>query len=180
MTKLTDFISTQTAGLGASGAPASRRRRPRRGTGVFRGVLGDQRKARLQFATWVKQRDPALYARALSHAQQGSGPIGTPTAIEGLGVASDFWSKFTEGLTQLATASIALKAQRQILATNIERAGQGLPPIDMSAGAPVIRTQVSVDPATAARLQEGAAAGVMRFLPWIIGGVAGFMLLRKR
>jgi hypothetical protein len=137
--------------------------------------LRDQRKARLQFATWVKQRDPALYAQALARAKQAA-----PADVAGLGVASDFWGKFTEGLTQLATASVALKAQRQVLDTNIQRAQQGLPPIDMSAGAPVIRTQIGVDPATAARLQEGAASGVMRLLPWALGGVAAFMFLRRR
>jgi hypothetical protein len=177
MTQLTDMLTQRINGLGASGASAARRRRPRRNAGASRGglALGDQRKARLQFATWVKQRDPALYARAIEAAKSAS-----PEAVSGLGLASDFWTKFTDGLTQLATASIALKSQKAILDTNIARAQQGLPPIDMSAGAPVIRTQIGVDPATAARLQEGATAGVMRLLPWAIGAVAGFMLLKGK
>jgi hypothetical protein len=145
--------------------------------------------ARLQFATWLKQTNPALFDKAIRAAEKNTrvamgdydidgnldAAPATPTTTQ-----PSFWSRFTDGLTQLATASIALRAQRAVLNTNIQRAEQGLPPISMESGAPVIRTQIDVSPQVASRLQQTAAEGTQKLL--LFGGLAAaaFFLLRGR
>ena len=50
------------------------------------------------------------------------------------------------------TAYLTLENQKDILALNIERAKMGQPPLDAATTAPIIRTQVDIDPELAKSL----------------------------
>lgn len=128
--------------------------------------------ARIQFVDWLKENFPDLARAAISHAENGSvltnglGQMGPPAPSGG-----SFWQKLAAGATALGTTYLALKNQREALRINLERAKQGQPPIDMGAAAPVIKTQVDIDPALARRLVSDAGAGLNRTL-LMVGGLA--------
>lgn len=132
--------------------------------------------ARLQFATWLKRENPELFRRAMAMAERQTPALGDTAPV----AAPSFWSKFADSLTNLATAAFALKSQKAILQTNIQRAQQGLPPVSMEQGAPVVRTQIDVTPEVATRLQESAAEGTRKLL--LYGGLAAaayFLFMRR-
>jgi hypothetical protein len=176
MSKLTSLLSSQIHGIDDPDY-----------TEIDPAQLNRKTLARFQFATWLKNTNPELFAAALEHAEkwrkQWASTSGDPGALSGLGADSEpasFWSKFSEGLTSLATGVLAYKTQKQILDANIQRADQGLPPIDMAAGAPVVRTQIDISPEIAARLQESGMEAVKKVL--LYGGIAlgaVFLLTRK-
>ena len=64
----------------------------------------------------------------------------------------------------LGTTYLSLQAQRDTMKINIARAEQGLPPIDPGAAAPVIRTQVDIDPGLARDLASNIGSGLNRGL----------------
>jgi hypothetical protein len=176
MSKLTSLLSSQINGLGDSSNV------------VFDpDALSSKKRARFQCATWIKATNPELYQAALNHAEswrkKWAAAQGDPGTLSGLGADSEpssFWAKFSEGLTSLATGVLAYKTQKQILEANIDRANQGLPPIDMAAGAPVVKTQIDLSPEVAARLQETGLEAVKKVL--LYGGlaVAGIFLLTRK
>lgn len=133
-------------------------------------------KARLMFATWVKKRHPALYEKAFKET--------VATEVSGIGEAQEtgksFWQKVTESLTSLGTGYLTYKNQKDMLELNIKRAEQGLPPLDAGATAPVVRTQIDVEPEIADRLSAGIGAGLQKSL--LIGGaaLAAILLLKKK
>ncbi len=99
------------------------------------------------------------------------------TAVE----EKSFWEKFTEGAIAVGTSWLVLENQKDMLKLNIARAEQGLPPIDPATTAPVIRTQVSIDPATAAALASNVGSSMNRGL-LMMGAVAlvvMFFVMRK-
>lgn len=137
-----------------------------------------QAQARIQFVAWLKEFNPALAAAAISHAETvtrtdepfffgsraGLGQIPTASVETG----GSFWEKITTGAMALGTTYLTLRAQRDAMKINIARAEQGLPPIDPATAAPVIRTQVDIDPALAQRLASNVGSGLNRAL--LIGG----------
>ncbi len=130
--------------------------------------------ARILFANWLMETNPYLYEKAIAYAKRSP-------QLSGLGAADkSFWQKFTEGAAALGTTYLSLKNQRDAMKINLERAKMGQPPIDMATSAPVIRTQVSVDPNTARELMSGVGAGVNKTL--LFGGAAalGLMLYLKK
>ncbi len=120
--------------------------------------------ARIAFADWLMETNPYLYQKAIEYAKR-------PAQLSGLGEKDkSFWQRFTEGAAALGTTYLSLKNQRDAMAINLERAKMGQPPIDMATSAPVIRTQVSVDPNTARELMSGVGSGLNKTL--LLGGAA--------
>ncbi len=125
--------------------------------------------SRVQFADWLREKHPDLYEKAIAYAKGAKAP-------PGLGAEEQsFWQKFTEGAAALGTTYLSLKNQRDAMKINVERAQQGLPPIDTAVGAPVVRTQVSIDPAIARQLASTAGEGINKML--LFGGAALIALL---
>ncbi len=92
-----------------------------------------------------------------------------------------FWQKFTEGALAVGTSYLTLKNQKEILELNIERAKLGQPPIDAATSAPVIRTQVGIDPQTAEALASNVGSSINRGM-LMVGGIALlvlFFMMRK-
>ena len=91
------------------------------------------------------------------------------------------WEKILDGAVVLGTGLVGLKQQEKLLELNIERAKAGLPPLDAGAIAPVIKTEVAIDPATAAALASNVGSSINRGL-LVMGGVALvvlFFVMRK-
>lgn len=134
--------------------------------------------ARIRFAAWVKEKNPDLFARAI---QQAQGQFNSHSALSGLGEETSFWQKFTAGLTTLGTTYLSLKNQRDAMEINLARAEQGLDPIDAANSAPVVRTQIDMDPALAAKLASTAGEGINKTILMAGGlGLAALLLLKKR
>lgn len=147
--------------------------------------------AKAQFLTWLKDRHPAVFNHALKVAETSKAHFadqtGNPAALAGLGwtMSADggavaepktWWSSLAEGITQAGTAYLAYKGQKANIELNMQRAQQGLAPIDYSAyTAPTLRTQVDVSPEILARLKEGSFNTVLL----VGGGILAFMLFSK-
>jgi hypothetical protein len=145
--------------------------------------------ARAQFATWLKETHPALFQSALRYAEnwreKTAAAQGRPAAISGLGETptgavqeQTFWQKFVEGMTGLATGVLAYKGQKEVLEANIRLAEMGQPPIDVSAGAPTVRTTVDLSPEVLARFQD-AGFTTENLIKWGALGLGAFLLIPK-
>jgi len=132
--------------------------------------------ARLQFATWLQETHPKIYSEAIQHAKKYDAGLGDTEPEK-----KSFWQRFTEGAAALGTTYLSLKNQRDAMEMNLARAQQGLPPLDVSSTAPVVRTQVDIDPALATRLASSAGEGISRTM-MLMGAVAlaAILLLKKR
>lgn len=145
--------------------------------------------ARAQFLTWLKDKNPDLFYRVVNRADSGGDADNMADlppvdfGFRGMGATDDngttWWQRIAEGVTSLGTAVIGFKAQQSVLEANLDRAERGLPPIEMDAAAPVVKTQVALDPEIIQRLQESATAGMSNIL--LFGGLAlgAFLLLKK-
>jgi hypothetical protein len=156
------------------------------------GAVGDEltpkELARAQFLTWLKETHPTVFRAALEHAETAkahfAAQTGNPGALSGLGwtMGADgtavaepksWWSSLAEGITQAGTAYLAYKGQKANIELNLQRAQQGLPPVDYSRyTAPTVRTQVDVSPEILARLREGGMNTML-----LIGGVLAAVLV---
>ena len=138
-------------------------------------ALNRKAKARVQFADWLKENHPAIFARAVKAAEKSQ------ATLQSLGEepAKSFWQKFTEAAAGLGTTYLALKNQRDAMKLNLTRAEQGLPPIDAATAAPVVRTQVDVSPELTERLVSTAGEGINKTLLLAGAAVAAFLFLRK-
>jgi len=133
-------------------------------------------KARLMFATWVRKTHPELYEKVIKET--------AATEVSGIGEAQQteksFWQKITEGLTTVGTSYLTYKNQKDMLDLNIKRAEQGLPPLDAGATAPVVRTQIDLEPEIADRLSAGIGSGMQRALLFGGAALAAILLLKKK
>lgn len=127
--------------------------------------------ARIQFAKWLKVNHPVIFSQAVKAA--------AASQFAGLGETTSFWSKFTTAAAGLGTTYLALKNQRDAMKINLERAQTGLPPIDVAASAPTVRTQVDLSPELTNRLVSTAGEGINKTLLLVGAGVAAFILARK-
>lgn len=152
---------------------------------------------RVQFAAWLKEKMPDVFAVAeeaainqsqrLKAIQAGVGSNGqlggfmdffsapietvkeattaTTTAVKST------WEKLLDGAIAGGTAYLTYQNQKDMLALNIERAKAGLPPVDSATTAPVIRTQVDLDPQLAQDLASNVGSSINRNM-MIFGGLA--------
>jgi len=106
--------------------------------------------------------------------------LSMPTATEATQEKS-LWQKLLDGAVTIGTGLVGLKQQEKLLELNIERAKQGLPPLDTGAVAPVIKTEVAIDPATAAALASNVGASLNKNMLMLAGValVVMFFVMRK-
>ncbi len=106
--------------------------------------------------------------------------IEIPTVTEAAQEKS-LWEKIIDGVVTVGTGLVGLKAQEKLLELNIERAKAGLPPLDSVAAAPVIRTQVELDPALARDIVSNVGGTITKNM-MLFGGIALvilFFVMRK-
>lgn len=153
------------------GLAANPLRTPRRG--VPRGTI--KADPARKFLHWVKFTHPALYADAERRSgmaglgQDAKTKLPTATAIT---EQPGPFQRFLSTITSLAPSYIQARSQQQLLEVQLDRARQGLPPLNASQYAPAV--QLSVDPAMYTPQLEALK-------PWLLyGGLAlgGFFLFR--
>ena len=152
---------------------------------------------RVQFAAWLKEKMPDVFAvaeqaavnqserlKAMQAGVYGGAQLGgfmdfftapvetikeattaTTTAVKST------WEKLLDGAIAGGTAYLTYQNQKDMLALNIERAKAGLPPVDSATTAPVIRTQVDLDPQLAQDLASNVGSSINRNM-MIFGGLA--------
>lgn len=161
---------------------------PYTGQGPLGADLTGKALARAQFLTWLKQTNPVVFREGLKVAERAKAHFvaqtGNPAALSGVGLSSlgdgttvaeskSWWQSLAEGITQAGTAYLAYKGQKASIDMNLQRAQQGLPPIDYSRyNAPTVRTQVDVSPEILARLREGGTNTLL-----LVGGIAAAALI---
>lgn len=158
------------------------------------------RNPRVQFADWLKRTMPEVFEQAVAQADAQAELVAAKQAgifDTGLGQWEDYtdpwaapttttetrswWEKFTDAIIPIGTSILTLKNQKDMLALNIERAKAGLPPLDPGMTAPVIRTQIDIDPELARRLASNVGSSINKGMLMFgaIAVVALFLFMRK-
>lgn len=128
---------------------------------------------------WVKQNDPYLYQVALAKTKAEAQNLGE-TAPSG------FMANLLDNIQKAGTALLQYKGQKKILDLQVERARQGLPPINAADYAPTIKTQIALDPETMQQAQatgiQMAKDGINSLKPIFFGALAlgAFLMLKRR
>jgi hypothetical protein len=159
--------------------------------------------ARLQFADWLEKAMPQVFQvaaeTASAHAsaqaalfEQKKAQLGelgidwgdiwsAPETVTTTTTDKSFWEKFLDGAIGAGTAYLTLENQKDILALNIERAKMGQPPLDAATTAPVIRTQVDIDPELAKSLMSDVGSSINRNMLIIAGvGLVAILFLGRK
>ncbi len=125
----------------------------------------------------IKRENPVLFARALALTRKETGL----KQLAGLGASEgeSFWDKLSGNLTKLGTTYLTLRNQKEAMEINLERARQGMPPLDIATTAPVVRTQIDLPPDVVNRITSEAGTGLNKIL--LFGGIAviAVMLIKK-
>lgn len=130
--------------------------------------------ARQQFLYWLRGAHPQLYGAAMNYALQNRGMTLGDTSSElsnGATVAASnsIWDKVVEGVSKVGTAYLTYKQQQDLLKVQLERAKNGLSPIDTAEYG--MGVNVGMSQATRSQITQWLLlAGV---------GIGAFMLLRK-
>lgn len=150
-------------------------------------AVADPTAAKVEFLEWLGRAYPealAVMANALEQAETIHGR-GT---INGLGETDQ--KTLVERLVGMAEsvlpAYLQYQQQSDILDVQLDRARQGLPPLNT--GEYAASMQIGLDRETVARIADEAAARARNVvaspLPWIVGGVGAlalvFMMIRKK
>lgn len=192
------FLSTSQssiAGLGQARRPASITGDPTRvarvvklnarqtawGSGRSRRPPSRAERARNEqrFVQMMKKTHPRLYALAKQRAGEppaGLGALGQKTTTTA-DTAGTWFSRFTDTVTSLAPTYLQYQSQKELLQIQLERARQGLAPLETSQYAPAV--QIGLDPAQtrAAIAAAGTRAGEFLTQPMVLAAGAGLLLL---
>lgn len=141
-------------------------------------MTAQQNRARMQFLTWVRTNFPDLYSEAIAQAEG----MTENAKLAGLGEDEQpsFWQKVAGGLTSLGTTYLTLKNQRDAMKLNLERAQQGLPPVDAGVTAPVVRTEIDLPPDVVNKLTAGAGTQVNKVLLFAAVAAGAVWLMQRR
>ena len=135
-------------------------------------IMSGEHLARAQFVTWLQDKHPELLTAVLTKSELGQVKEAPKKSL---------WDKIIDGVTAIGPAYLQYEAQRKMLKLNIDRAKQGLPPLDpdVYGAVPTIRTEVDISPEMAGQLKAGIMGIGMNTLLLIGAGLAVFMLMRK-
>ncbi len=134
-----------------------------------------QNNAALQLALWLKRKYPKLYAASIS--SRGLSGLGdTAPSTSTTPAATTGWLDTLTGmLKQAVPVYLSTYQQKQLIDINIERAKQGLPPVDQSSIAPQVN--VSLPPE---QMNQITSAGKYALIGVGVLGVAFLLSKRKR
>jgi len=121
-----------------------------------------------EFLTWLQENYPETYTATMLEVG-GSGGLQAAHAKPASG--GSWWDKIVGAVETIAPKLIQAKAQRSILKTQLQRARQGLPPLDTRNLSPVIRIQPELPYGTASAMKRYVLPGLA------IGGGLLFLLL---
>lgn len=139
--------------------------------------------AKKQFIKWVKDNDPFLFeiAKKRYQIEQGQNLNGLMDTVTGI------FNSVADTVKNVAPSIIQFKSQKKILDLQLERAKQGLPPIDAAAYTPTVKVAAEITPeneAAAKRIAvetaKTAAQGMQKYMLMGIAGVLVYVLARGR
>lgn len=140
---------------------------------------------------WVRKNDPNVYALAVKRhgLQNGHKNIYGLSAIEEDTIASlsgigDFFTTLSDTVVKVLPKVIDARTTDKVLKAQLKRGEMGLPPLDVSEYAPVLKISPEFNPQTEAAYTriatQSIGSNIGGFLPWIgLGGLALIMLLRR-
>lgn len=159
-------------------------------------------RAALQFMAWLQNFHPDMAqavaenvgeappAGALNQLGESWDMLGQIDPFGGVGVATStktttttgsdngaWYSEVLEFAKQAIPAYLAYDAQKDIMDMNIERAKQGLPPIDPGMTAPQVKVIHQLPPEVQTSINDFKMGG-MNILLWGALAVGGFFLIR--
>ena len=141
----------------------------------------------IAFAKWLQKNDPFLFEVAVKAAE-----LKKAQAVGGLFdfVGDINWSEIgnsvVDTVTKVAPAVVQYKTQAAALKLNMQRAKQGLPPVDTTAYQPTVKIAAEITPENEAAINRIAAQAVndtgaklKSYLPYALGGVGLYLVARK-
>lgn len=155
---------------GAWGVGRSTRRRPSK---------AERARNQQRFVQMIRKTHPRLYAIAKAR-------VGEPPTGAGLGqitkngtteTASSWFSRLTDTLTTLAPTYLQYKSQKELLEIQLQRAQEGLPPLETSQYAPAVQIGLDPEQTREAIAAAGAQAGEFLRQPMVLAAGAGLLLL---
>lgn len=145
-------------------------------------------KSQAQFIEWVKQNQPNIYNVAVKmHAlKNGEMAIHGIVEYEPLGAIAlgSFFSTIADAVGKLAPSLIAAKSQRDIVKVQLERAKQGLPPMNTSDFAPVVKVQTDItsgnEDALTRIATQTADNTLQKYGIYIAGGLVALLFFMRK
>ena len=125
-------------------------------------------KSALDFAAWLRANHPKIYHASVKAADRevavkanglGQATVGPPE----LEAKTGWWETFAQTAAGLGSTYLSLKNQRDQMRINIERAQNGLPPLDI-ASTPIITTEVQLPPQTIEKITASAGTQINKIL----------------
>jgi hypothetical protein len=159
-------------------------------------TVEQQTRAALQFVAWLDKFSPEMAAAVVQRVGEApkNGPLNNLSGLWEMGQfpgedASATSSTKTTGFSfswasdllnvakEVVPAYMAYDAQKDLMAMNIERAKQGLPPIDPGVVAPQVTVVHSLPPEVQTQISAFKMGG-MNILLWGALAVGGFFVVR--
>lgn len=110
-----------------------------------------------EFMNWLLENYPETYTATMLEVGGSGGLQAAHTKPDSGG---GWWNKIVSAVETIAPKLIQAKAQRSILKTQLQRARQGLPPLDTRNLSPVIRIQPELPYGTASAIKRYVLPGL--------------------
>ncbi len=164
-------------------------------------------RAKRALVEWMEQQNPAWMAKAeqiakreiVKQSRLGLTPLiprysqdmnvrtatmgqATPPTVAEEKAEESWLDKLVGAAKDIAPAFIQFKQQKEILDMQVERAKQGLPPLEAAYIAPTVRIQTELSPEMMTTARAGITEGLQKLaIPLLlVGGVALVMMTGKR
>lgn len=143
-----------------------------------------RRKARGRrlFLQWLRRVDPRIYNRAMLRVDINRRVMGRGVGdldLEDQGL-NGLWDDIKGSVSDVIKTGLQMKQQRDLYKLQLARAERGLPPLDASKVAPVIRTQIEIGPETRGQLFSEVGGMLKTYALPIAAGVGALMWIRKK
>ncbi len=117
--------------------------------------------ARIKFLEWLDKTNPEAYQAVMREASGNLNSVG------------GIWDNIVDAAQKIIPGVVQAKAQRDLYRMQLRRAERGLPPIDASAIAPVVKVQADIAPQTRQAIMEDVSSGAKKYiLPMAVAGIA--------
>lgn len=141
--------------------------------------------AKRQFAIWVKRNDPFLYKIAEKRYAMLKRKN---SSLSGVGdfLNKDFFGTLADTIKTVAPSIFQIQSQKKILDVQLERAKQGLPPLQAADYSPTIKVAAEITPEMEAAASRVAVQSVREAMPsmerwfFVAIGVGAYLMLKKR
>ena len=131
--------------------------------------------AQNQFLIWLKNNHPRLFAAVQRKVKAGqlAGLGATASSTSTSSGGTNLWGQITGAISNLGTAYLTYTTQQKVLDTQLQRAKQGLPPLNASQlQMPANQVQVGVSSQTGQQIASGLTQGMKAYaLPLGIAAV---------